>query len=96
MNLPRVRTAICQPTYRVTPNHSDDDDSDDDDSDGGDSDDDDDDSDDDDSDKQNYIIVAPTNPPLYGPSTHTSYWSILGHHHTFQACKRGTKKCVIS
>ena len=33
VNLPRVRTAICQPTYRVTPIHSDDDDSDDDDDD---------------------------------------------------------------
>ena len=27
---------------------------------------------------------------------HTSYLSMLGHHHTIQACKRGTKKCVNS
>ena len=40
MILPRVRTAICQPTYRVTPIHSDDDDSDDDNSDDDESDDD--------------------------------------------------------
>ena len=25
---------------------------------------------------------------------HTWYLSVLGHHHTIEACKRGTKKCV--
>ena len=28
--------------------------------------------------------------------SHTTYLSILGNHHTIQACKRGTKKCINS
>ena len=29
-------------------------------------------------------------------SRHTFYLSILGHHHTIKACKRGTKMCINS
>ena len=32
---------------------------------------------------------------LHYTTSHTSYLSILGHHHTIQACKRGTESAKI-
>ena len=33
---------------------------------------------------------------FFGEQDHTSYLSILGHHHTIKTCEKGTKKCNMS